>query len=283
MPGADNVIVEARTALLDAIAALEAHKASVILIGAQAIYLRTGKATFALAEATKDSDLAIDTRELGEDPLLEEAMTSAGFILNPVSQQPGAWMSPNGIPVDLMVPEHLAGSGSRRGVRIPPHSKHAARRAAGLEAALIDQSPMTVGSLNGDGRSAVINVAGSAALLVAKLHELGERGRHSRPSQRQGRARHLPTAGGYRDSRSRQDHAAPPCRRSRARGHNTGAGLPGATLRNRRRPRCHDGRSRRGRSRPARHGFGFGQPPRAGPTLSLDVIGHGAPAPNQED
>lgn len=175
MPGADNLIVEARAALLDAIAALEAHKASVILIGAQAIYLRTGNATFALAEATKDSDLAIDTRELGEDPLLEEAMTSAGFILNPVSQQPGAWMSPNGIPVDLMVPEHLAGSGSRRGVRIPPHSKHSARRAAGLEAALIDQSPMTVDSLNGDGRSAVIKVAGSAALLVAKLHKLGER------------------------------------------------------------------------------------------------------------
>jgi hypothetical protein len=175
MPGADNLIVEARAALLDAIAALEAHKASVILIGAQAIYLRTGNATFALAEATKDSDLAIDTRELGEDPLLEEAMTNAGFILNPVSQQPGAWMSPNGIPVDLMVPEHLAGSGSRRGVRIPPHSKHSARRAAGLEAAIIDRSPMTVDSFDGDGRSAVINVAGSAALLVAKLHKLGER------------------------------------------------------------------------------------------------------------
>lgn len=169
------MIVEARTALLDAIAALEAHKASVILIGAQAIYLRTGNATFALAEATKDSDLAIDTRSLGEDPLLEDAMTSAGFILNPVSQQPGAWMAPNGIPVDLMVPERLAGSGSRRGVRIPPHDKRSARRAAGLEAALIDQSPMTVDSLNGDGRSAVINVAGSAALLVAKLHKLGER------------------------------------------------------------------------------------------------------------
>lgn len=175
MPGADNLIVEARAALLDAIAALEAHKASVILIGAQAIYLRTGNATFALAEATKDSDLAIDTRRLGEDPLLEEAMTSADFILNPVSQQPGAWMSPNGIPVDLMVPEHLAGSGSRRGVRIPPHDKRSARRAAGLEAAIIDRSPMTVDSLDGDGRSAVINVAGSAALLVAKLHKLGER------------------------------------------------------------------------------------------------------------
>ncbi|MBB5786045.1 GSU2403 family nucleotidyltransferase fold protein [Jiangella mangrovi] len=175
MPGANNLIVEARAALLDAVAALEAHKASVILIGAQAIYLRTGSAAFALAEATKDSDLAIDPRKLGEDPRLEEAMTGAGFILNPVSQQPGAWMSPNGIPVDLMVPEHLAGSGSRRGVRIPPHDKRSARRAAGLEAVIIDLSPMTVESLNGDGRSATINVAGSAALLVAKLHKIGER------------------------------------------------------------------------------------------------------------
>ena len=175
MPGADNLIVEARAALLDAVAALEAHKASVILIGAQAIYLRTGSAAFALAEATKDSDLAIDPRKLGEDPRLEEAMTGAGFILNPVSQQPGAWMSPNGIPVDLMVPEHLAGSGSRRGVRIPPHDKHSARRAAGLEAAIIDHSPMTVESLDGDGRSAIVNVGGPAALLVAKLHKLGER------------------------------------------------------------------------------------------------------------
>jgi hypothetical protein len=175
MPGADNLIVEARAALLDAVAALEAHKESVILIGAQAIYLRTGSATFALAEATKDTDLAIDARRLGESPLLEDAMTSAGFMINPISQQPGAWMSPTGIPVDLMVPEYLAGSGSRRGVRIPPHSKHSARRAAGLEAAIIDQSPMTVESLDGDGRSAVINVAGPAALLVAKLHKLGDR------------------------------------------------------------------------------------------------------------
>jgi hypothetical protein len=175
MPGADKVRADARATLLDAVEALDAHKASVILVGAQAIYLRTGSTTFALAEATKDSDLAIDPRHLGENPRLEEAMTGAGFILNPVSQQPGAWMSPNGIPVDLMVPELLAGSGSRRGVRIPPHAKHSARRAAGLEAAIIDKSPMSVDSLDGDGRRAVITVAGPAALLVAKLHKLGER------------------------------------------------------------------------------------------------------------
>lgn len=150
MPGVDNLIVEARAALLDAIAALGAHEASVILIGAQAVYLRTGSAGFALAEATKDSDLAIDPRELGNDPRLEEAMAAAGFVLNPVTQQPGAWISPTGIPVDLMVPERLAGAGSRRGVGIPPHGKSSARRAAGLEAALVDYSRMPVASLDGD-------------------------------------------------------------------------------------------------------------------------------------
>lgn len=40
MPGAANLIVEARAALLDAVAALSAHRESVILVGAQAVYLR---------------------------------------------------------------------------------------------------------------------------------------------------------------------------------------------------------------------------------------------------
>lgn len=175
MPGDDNLIVEARAALLDAADALAAHQESIILIGAQAVYLRTGNASFALAEATKDSDIAIDARNLGEAPRLEDAMTQAGFVADPSSGQPGAWLSARGIPVDLMVPEQLAGGSGRRSVQIPPHGKRAARRAAGLEAAVIDHSPMTVDSLDGDGRSVVINVAGPAALLVAKMHKLGER------------------------------------------------------------------------------------------------------------
>lgn len=175
MPGAANLIVEARAEVLDAVEALSAHRESVILVGAQAVYLRTGSASFALAEATKDSDFAIDARTLGGAPLLEEAMTKAGFVLNTSSNQPGAWLSRRGIPVDLMVPEHLAGRGGRRGARIPPHDNRAARRAVGLEASVVDQSPVKVESLDGDGRSAVVNVAGPAALLVAKLHKLGER------------------------------------------------------------------------------------------------------------
>ncbi len=174
--GDTDLLVATRSALLDALEALHAHHRSVIVIGAQAIYFHTGAAAVGLAEATKDSDLALDTRTLLDEPLLERAMTDAGFCRDPQSPQPGSWLNPAGIPVDLMVPETLAGVSGRRGARIAPHSKHAARRAAGLEAALVDNSPMLVTALaQGDDRVYTANIAGPAALLVAKLHKLGER------------------------------------------------------------------------------------------------------------
>lgn len=173
MSGDDNQIIAARSALLDALTALEEHKDSVILVGAQAIYLHTGKAEIALAEFTKDSDIALDTRTLGSEPLIEQAMQAAGFM---ITGQPGAWVNKDGVPVDLMVPEGIAGGAGRRSVRMPPHDKTAARRTVGLEAALIDNQVMKIPSLDlSDGRTAEMRVAGLAALLVAKLHKLGER------------------------------------------------------------------------------------------------------------
>lgn len=174
--GDADLMVEARSALLDALQALDDLREAVVVIGAQAVYLHTGGAPVALAETTKDSDLALDPRRLPDEPLLEEAMRRAGFVLNATSRQPGAWVSPRGIPVDLMVPESLGGSGGRRGARIPPHSPRSARRAAGLEACVVDRVSMTVASLrDGDERRYVATVAGPAALLVAKLHKIGER------------------------------------------------------------------------------------------------------------
>src|SRR5580658_11171853 len=126
-------LVAARSALLDALTALQSHLDAIVLIGAQAIYLHTGAAPVALAETTKDSDLAVDPRTLSNSPLLDDAMTRAGFHRDLQHPQPGGWLSASGIPVDLMVPEALAGRRGRRGARIPPHSTHATRRTAGLE------------------------------------------------------------------------------------------------------------------------------------------------------
>ena len=103
-------------------------------------------------------------------------MTNAGFHRDLTDPQPGSWISPGGVPVDLMVPEALAGAGGRRSARIPPHSPQSTRRAAGLEAAVVDHELMTISALApSDGRRATVKVAGPAALLVAKLHKVGER------------------------------------------------------------------------------------------------------------
>jgi hypothetical protein len=175
-PGDADLLVQARGVLLDALQALEAHRDALVVIGAQAIYLHTGAAEIALAEATKDSDLAVDPRQLLDDPRIEEAMLAASFHRDLLHPQPGSWLSAGGIPVDLMVPEALSGQGGRRGARIPPHSNDATRRASGLEAALVDNAPMTIRALDpGDDRETTVAVAGPTALLVSKLHKLGER------------------------------------------------------------------------------------------------------------
>lgn len=179
-PGAgdNDLLVRSRSGLLDALEALRDHRDSVIVIGAQAIYIRTAAAPVALAEATKDSDLALDPNLLGDDPLIEEAMAAAGFSQNLDQGQPGSWISPHGIPIDLMVPQRGTDGGLRnpRGARLPPHDRRAMRRARGLEAAVVDNDVMPVASLKPeDDRIYDIRVAGAAALLVAKLHKISER------------------------------------------------------------------------------------------------------------
>lgn len=174
--GDADLLARARAALLDALDALAEHRDAVIVIGAQAIYLRTGDITLALAETTKDSDLTVDPRTLADEPLVEEAMRTAGFELDPAARQPGAWVNAAGIPVDLMVPETLAGRGGRRSVRVPPHATTAMRRTRGLEATVVDHAPMRIGALTPDDtREYLVEVASPAALLVAKLHKIAER------------------------------------------------------------------------------------------------------------
>ncbi|MGH8952857.1 MAG: hypothetical protein ACRDX9_15745 [Acidimicrobiia bacterium] len=168
----DPLYVRARAALLEAAEALEEHLDAVVLVGAQAIYLHTGGADLAVAEYTTDADFTVSPADLADAPLLSDLLTGHGFTQR---EHPGGWLSPDGIYVDIMVPEALAGPGTR-GARLGAHGKRAARRARGLEGALVDREKGTIASLDpGDDRQIDMWVAGPGALLVAKVHKIAER------------------------------------------------------------------------------------------------------------
>jgi hypothetical protein len=167
--------------LLDALEALGAQRDAVILVGAQAIYLYTGAVEFDLpiAEHTTDADITIDPDLLKQTPEIEAALMAAGFVRG---RRVGAWVTTrqiNGDPVnielDLMVPEAVGGPG-RRAARLAGHAEQVARKARGLEAALIDKQIMTIDALDtSDSRTFRVAVAGPAALLISKLHKIRER------------------------------------------------------------------------------------------------------------
>jgi hypothetical protein len=184
MTTADPRYVAARKVLLDALFALAPHGRAVIVAGAQAIYLHTGANDIGIAPYTTDGDIALDPTVLGDTPELEAAMRAAGFeILPQPAGQPGIWtvtLDIEGVktvvPVDLIVPDALAPPGGRRSARIAPHGRQSARKAVGLEAAIVDHSPMTIAALDpDDDRSIIVEVAGLAAMLVAKAHKISDR------------------------------------------------------------------------------------------------------------
>jgi len=164
----------ARSALLDALEALEQQKDALVLVGAQAIYLRVGEAYAAVAPFTTDGDLLIDPAFLADDPRIATLMEAGGFRL--VEEDVGMWTSATtGVTIDLLVPEAVGGAG-RRGARLGIHGKRVAKKVAGLEGALVDRDPMSVGGAGpDDSREFDILVAGPAALLVSKLFKLAER------------------------------------------------------------------------------------------------------------
>ncbi|WP_331719966.1 hypothetical protein [Streptomyces sp. NBC_00147] len=182
----------ARSALLDALIALQGHRDALTIVGAQAVYLRTQGSSIRSAAYTSDGDISIDPAVLGGNPRLEAAMQEAGFSRR--GNQPGLWERPQPVgtlivpvEVDLLVPHQLAPEpNSRRRTALPPHDEWATMKVSGLEVAAVDRSLMTVTSLTADdARSFDAYVAGPAALLVAKAIKLDERirGADKRPDR----------------------------------------------------------------------------------------------------
>jgi hypothetical protein len=167
----DPEYIAARRVLLDALEALGTHRKAVVLVGAQAIYLHVGEGDLAVAPYTTDGDLAIDPRELDDEPALVATLEAAGFKL---AVRPGTWTMSE-VQVDLLVPASLGGPG-RRGARLGVHGTDVARKATGLEGALVDHSIHRIADLDpADVRAFEVAVAGVAALMIAKLHKIAER------------------------------------------------------------------------------------------------------------
>ena len=170
----DRNYIDARETLLDAAEALGPHSDAVILVGAQAIYVHTAGVadSFALSPFTYDADIALDPELLGSSPAIVDTMNRAGFRL---SDHPGLYRRDGGGQVDLLVPEAVGGPG-RRAARLGVHGNQAAMKVHGLEGALVSHTRRKIATLVTDAdRSCILKVAGPAALLVAKVHKIGER------------------------------------------------------------------------------------------------------------
>jgi hypothetical protein len=109
----DELYVLARKVLLDAITALGSHRDAIVLVGAQAVYLRVGEADLAVAPFTTDGDLAIDPAVLAEIPPLENALRAAGFFPK-TKDSVGIWIAthPTRDSGDVEVGVDLSAAGS---------------------------------------------------------------------------------------------------------------------------------------------------------------------------
>jgi len=181
MSDLNPLYIAARQILLDALVALDPHLHALVVVGAHAVYIRTGDAGIAIAPFTTDADLALEPAILADRPELERLLHDAGFERD--GNKPGAWIARTTVdgrkvpvPVDLMVPDAVAPSGSRRAVDLPGHDRMATRRATGLEASLVDNDLRLIHALDPeDERAVTVRVAGPTALIVAKLHKIHDR------------------------------------------------------------------------------------------------------------
>jgi hypothetical protein len=183
MTEVDELYVLARKVLLDALTALGSHRDAIVLVGAQAVYLRVGEADLAVAPFTTDGDLAIDPAVLAEIPPLERALMAAGFFPK-AKDSVGIWIATlptrdSGdvdVGIDLLVPASVSPGRGRRAANLPGHDSRAARIVKGLDGAIIDADVMRLTALeSSDTRALQVRVAGSSALVVAKVHKISER------------------------------------------------------------------------------------------------------------
>ena len=171
-----------RRLLITTIVALGEHANAMTVVGAHAVHVWVQKKWGPVdMESTRDGDLAVNPVLIAEDPKIMQIMAEIG--LEPARpERPGiyGYVNERGLSweqrttVDLLVPETYAGS-KGRSARIPGQ-KSATTRAYGLELAIHDRTLIRISTTDGEPEMSVeVNVAGPAALLIAKAHKVSER------------------------------------------------------------------------------------------------------------
>ena len=111
--------------------------ANVILVGAQAVYMRAGDADLAVPPYTTDGDLALDPAVLAESSPIELALRHAGFLPRS-SDSVGSWVTDRlcdvgvktEVVIDLLVPASVSPGKGWRAVRLPEHDPKFGRTVA---------------------------------------------------------------------------------------------------------------------------------------------------------
>jgi hypothetical protein len=182
MNGARREFVVARKNLIRILRALAIYDPrSVIVVGAQAVYLRTSQVVLPFAPFTYDSDLVLNPQLLATSPPIRTTLFENGYVHR--DNQPGLyWASGDdarrneqGTQVDLLVPEEFAQGTSRRDAGLPGDNERVARRTPGLEAALFDHDLIRIEDIADPGDGIDAHVAGPAALIIAKAQKIAER------------------------------------------------------------------------------------------------------------
>jgi len=181
-----------RRAIINVVEVLEVHAASLTLVGAHAVLLRTMDLDVPRMP-TGDGDLGVTPGLVGDVPSIEALLAEAGYE-HRTKARPGLWgRTPyeevDGTrsfreKIDLLAPHGLSGTASRSKRGVPAlqsaHGKLAVGNALGLELAAFNRSLVTIADFADPRLSAEIHVAEIPALILAKGSKIGERLREPR-------------------------------------------------------------------------------------------------------
>lgn len=181
-----------RRAIVNVVGVLAAHAASLTLVGAHAVLLRTMDLDVPRMP-TGDGDLGVTPGLVAELPSIETLLAEAGYE-HRTTARPGLWGrepydEPDGArsfreKIDLLAPHGPSGTASRSKRGVPAlqsaHGKLTVGNALGLELAAFNRSRMTITDYADPRLTTEIHVAEIPALILAKGSKIGERLREPR-------------------------------------------------------------------------------------------------------